>query len=318
MKKLKFIIPMLAIALLFTGCGKSPENVLKDASEKMKKLDNYHMTMKMDMELSYEGSSMTMAVKLDSDVDNKNGINVMETTSSFFGMSQTQKSYASVKDGKTVTYTQSEDVWYKEESEKPESVNFDIFGEAKSIEEVKDTEDKTYKITLTEDQIKQLMSTAGDATEDTESADIDLSNVTIEVSVKDGYITKITMKMPMEIKSEGQTSGVNATISFEFSKFNEVSGLSIPQDVIDKAIDQKEFEVRENVEDYLSEIEWALLGEDYTATTYTDTTLEYDGPKPTKVQLTIESGYIGSGVIEIEGYRATITDGKITDFAKID
>lgn len=317
MRKLKIVIPMLVVALLFTGCGKSPENILKDASEKMKGLDSYHMSMKMDMELSYEGSSMSMGVSLESDIDNKSGISVMDTTSSFFGMSQTQKSYASYKDGKTTTYTQSEDVWYKEESDKTESVNFDIFGEAKSIEEVKDTEDKTYKITLTEDQIKQLMSAAGDATEDANTADIDLSNVSIEVTVKDGYIAKMVMKMPMSMTNEGQTTSVNVTISFDFSKFNEVSGVSIPQEVIDKAIDQKEYEVREYAEDYLSEIEWALFGEDDTVTTYTDTTLEYEGPKPTKVELTVENGYVGNGVIEIEGYRATITDGEITDFSKI-
>lgn len=227
-KKLKYLVLTLFVALMATGCGAKPEDVLKEASENMKKLDNYHMDLTMDMDMSYEGTSLSMSVKAESDIDVKNGQGAMETSVSFFGMSEKQKSYFTTKDGKTTTYMQEDDEWYKEvEEDKSNEVDFDIFANASSIEKLKD-EKNTYKITLSEDQIKELLASTGEAA-DTE--EIDLSSVTIKITVEDKRITKMVMEMDIEESK--------CTFTLEFSKFNEVK-VEIPQEVIDEAIEYDE------------------------------------------------------------------------------
>lgn len=308
MKKLKFLIPTLVMVVLFTGCGQNPETVLKDAAAKMSELDNYHMTMQMDMDFSFDGSSMSMSAKVESDIDEKNGVGVMDTTASMFGISSTERSYMTYKDNITTTYTQEDETWYKEEEAYEDPVNFDIFGNTTTIEEVEDQKG-TYKISLTEDQIKELMGSM----EDTEGYDVNLENVVITVTVTDGYITKMIMTLPMSMTEEGQTINIDAVLTFEFSKFNEVT-VTIPEDVLANAVDSKILEIESYVYEYIYEIEWNV---EEDTTTYTNTDLEYDGPKPTKVDVTLEDASVVSGVIEMEGYKAIITDG-IVEVTKID
>jgi len=312
MKKFKILIPTLAIAILLTGCFKSPLTILKDASEKMKELENYHMTMKVDMEMNYDGTSISISMNAESDIDEKNGIGVMDTTASFFGMSSTERTYMTYKDGKQVTYSKVDEEWYKEESEYEETVDFDMFSDVSSIEKVKD-EENTYKITLTEEQIKELMNNM----EDTEGAEIDLNSVEVKVTVTDGYITKIVMTMPMSTTEEGVTMTMDATMSFEFSKFNEVTNVSIPKEVINNAKDMTLYNIQMDVENYIDEIAWDIYDNEYVGATYTNTELEYDGAKPSKVEVTIRDGFVANGYIEISGYKANIVGGVVDSITKL-
>ena len=235
MKKLKYLV--LTLLLVFvTGCGAKPEDILKEASENMKKLDNYHMDLKMDMKMSYEGTSIEMGAKASSDIDVKNGKGAMETTATFLGMSETEKSYFTVKDGVTTTYSQEDEEWYKEtEEEASNNVNFDIFSKASSIEKVKD-EKNTYKIVLSDEQIKELVGSTG---EDMEG--MTFENIDIKITVEDKHITKMVMSMSAE--------GNEFTFTFEFSKFNEVN-VTIPEEVINEAIDYEDYEYDFEDEDY--------------------------------------------------------------------
>lgn len=232
MKKLKYLFLTLLVAFCLTGCGDKKEEkltneeILKQASENMKSLDNYHMNLTMDVTMSYEGASLSMSMSAKSDIDVKNNKGYMETTATFFGMTETIPSYFEINDGVTTTYTKNEDVWTKTTSEESANVDFNIFTSASSIEEV-EGEENTYKINLTEEQIKELMSSTGETEEE-----MDLSNVTIKVTVNDKKITKVQMNVPA---TEGT---IDAT--FEFSKFNEVNNVTIPQEVIDNAILEEE------------------------------------------------------------------------------
>lgn len=233
MKKLKYLV--LTLLLVFvTGCGAKPEDILKEASENMKKLDNYHMNLDMNMKMSYEGTSMEMGAKASSDIDVKNGAGAMETTVSFFGMSETEKSYFTVKDGKTTTYTQDDEEWYKEtEEDVSNNVDFDIFSNASSIEKV-EGEKNTYKVVLSKEQVKELVGSTGEDMEDME-----FENIDIKITVEDKHITKMVMAMSAE--------GNEVTFTFEFSKFNEVS-VTIPEEVINEAVDYEDYEY--DFEDY--------------------------------------------------------------------
>lgn len=316
MKKIKILISTLIIALLFTGCTKSPEEILSNAGDKMSALDNYHMAMNMEFEMSYEGSTMTMNIGVDSDIDEKNQTAHMKMSTSFFGIETNIESYTMTKDEKNITYTLQEDEWYKEEAEIEENdFNFNIFKDASNIEKLEDKED-TYKISLTEEQIKEILDNTGSET-GTEDATIDTENVDVEVTIIDEYVTKMVLIVPMSATSEGVTLDSECTITIEFSKFNEIGDIVIPNDVIENAIDSKIYEVATYAESYISEIEWdVLLNEENI--TYTNTELEYDGPVPTKVEVDIVDGQVIDGVIEIEGYRATIVDGSVSDVVKID
>lgn len=234
MKKLKYLVLTLLL-IVVAGCGSSnPEEILKQASENMKNLDNYHMDMKMDMKMSYEGTKIEMGAKVSSDLDVKNGVGVLETTASFLGVSETQKSYFTTKDGITTTYSQEDGKWYKEtEEDTSNSVDFDIFSGASSIEKVKG-EKNTYKIVLSEEQVKELI---GSADEDVASMDFD--KIDIKITVENEKITKMVMTMGVE-ESE-------ITFTFEFSKFNETSA-TIPEDVIKNAVDYEDYEYEEDYE----------------------------------------------------------------------
>lgn len=228
MKKLKYLVLTLLL-IVAVGCGASanPEEVLKQASENMKKLDSYHMDMKMDMKMEYEGTKIEMSAKVSSDLDVKNGVGVLETTSSFLGMSSTEKSYFVTKDGVTTTYMEEDGKWYKETEEDVSSnLDFDIFSEASSIEKVKG-EKNTYKIVLSEEQVKKLLDSTD---EDVSSMDFD--DIDIKITVNNEKITKMVMTMGVE--------GSEIVFTFEFSKFNEVSA-TIPEDVVNNAVDYDDY-----------------------------------------------------------------------------
>lgn len=312
MNKIKIFISALFITLLLTGCGKTPEEILSEAGDNMAALDNYHMLMDMDVKMSYEGSTFSMGATINFDVDEKNGNAHMEMSTSAFGITVNAEGYTTIQNGKTITYTLQEDEWYKEESEvKEDEFDFNIFKDATNIEELEDQEN-TYKISLTEEQLKALLNNIDSEQTDTEGATIDVNNVNIEVTVIDGYVTKMVLDMPMTAESEGITFDSNSTLTIEFSKFNEVGDVTIPADVTENAIDLKIYEIATYAESYISEIGWDVIFAEEDMT-YTNTALEYNGPAPSKVEVSIVDGEVTDGTIEIEGYRVTIVDGSVSD-----
>ncbi len=314
MKKVRILITTLLMALLVTGCGKSPQEILSDASEKMTTLDNYHMVMDTNMEMSIQGSILNINVDADSDVDLKNGTVHMNMTTSFFGEESSSESYTLAQNDQNITYTLQEDEWYKQESAVEEEFNFNILKEASNIEEL---EDNTYKISLTEEQVREILNNSLDENSGIDDAVIDTENLSVEVTVGDGYVTKIVLIMPITLTSEGTMVDVDCTMAMEFSQFNEVGNVTIPSDIIENAIDFNVYETALYAESYISAISWKL-GFDEDNHIYTNTELEYGGPQPSKVEISIVDSEIADGIIEINGYRATIVAGTVTDVTKID
>lgn len=237
MKKLKYLVLTLLLVVA-VGCGakSNPEEILKQASQNMKNLDSYHMDMTMDMKMNYEGTKIEMSAKVSSDLDVKNGVGALETTASFLGVSETQKSYFTTKDGITTTYSQEDGEWYKEtEEDTSNSVDFDIFSGASSIEKVKG-EKNTYKIVLSDEQVKELIGSA-----DEDVANMEFDKIDIKITVENEKITKMVMTMGVE--------GSEITFTMEFSKFNEVSA-TIPEDVIKNAVDYEDYEFDFEDDDY--------------------------------------------------------------------
>lgn len=302
MKKLRNVFLVLAITLLFTGCGKSNEEVLKEASKKMDELNNFHMTMKMDMTVSVEGVSATVTTTTESDIDNKNGVMSMETTMDMMGEKETTKAYYVYESGKTTAYTEQYGMYYKNVTEE-ELINFDMFDNVQNVEVVSKEDGKTYKVTLTKEQLSKLLT----------DIEVEVDNIDLEVTVKDKNITKMTMSLPMDLDGIKTTAQMTMT----FSKFNEVGNVTVPEEVIYTAFDEEKEEARMDVDSYIMEIE--LLAEDGEIADgkYTATDLMYPGEAPSKVDVVIENGEVVSGIIEMNGYRATITDGYIYEFESL-
>lgn len=309
MKKI-LLFTSLAMTILLTGCFVNPTTIVENAIKKMNKLDSYHMTMNMNMEYSVDGSGMTVSAAVESDVDMKSKVMVNVATTNFMGFTSTETSYSKILENETITYTKEDDVWYYS-NEENQMFDYNVVSGFESVEEVEGQEG-TYKVSLTEQQINEILNSL----EDTEGYNVNISNVEFTLTVKDGYVTKMVLVLPMSFEEEGQTATINTTLSVEFSKFNEVTA-SIPEEVTANAKDAKILEIQTYVEDYILEIEWNIVAEDMY-TTYTNTELEYEGPKPTKVDVTIENGYVMDGTIEVDGYKATIVDGIIEDIVKID
>lgn len=117
MKNYKKIAVLLLVGVfLLTGCGK--KDPFKTAQEKMRNLDNYHMTMNMTLGMKSSGIEMEIPVTMEMDADEKNKMAKMETSVSFFGMKMTTESYLDSRDEKkTIAYEKdtSSDTWKKTE-----------------------------------------------------------------------------------------------------------------------------------------------------------------------------------------------------------
>ena len=239
MKKVKLLLAVLVMAIVFTGCAKSPEEVLSNATDKMSTLDNYHMVLDMKYEISYQDSSIETSVTMNSDVDEKNGISHSTASTSIFGMKIETELYTTLKDNIVTTYTKEDDVWYKEETKNENNdFNYDVFKNATSVEKLKDVDTETYKVVLSEAQIKEILKDLElDADEDMDKLKINLDTTNIEITIDDNYITKMMMIIPMTFEEDGEVSNSKYTLIYDFSQFNEVGNLTIPNEIIENAVD---------------------------------------------------------------------------------
>ena len=239
MKKVKLLLAVLVMAIVFTGCAKSPEEVLSNATDKMSTLDNYHMVLDMKYEISYQDSSIETSVTMNSDVDEKNGISHSTASTSIFGMKIETELYTTLKDNIVTTYTKEDDVWYKEETKNENNdFNYDVFKNATSVEKLKDVDTETYKVVLSEAQIKEILKDLElDADEDMDKLKINLDTTNIEITIDDNYITKMMMIIPMTFEEDGEVSNSKYTLIYDFSQFNEVRNLTIPNEIIENAVD---------------------------------------------------------------------------------
>ena len=231
MKKILFLLPMFML-ILVTGCGKNPEETVEEAFKNMKDLNNFHYDADFDVKVKSEGIDMTMSGDVKGDIDLKSEVMSVEATMNMFGTEEKLSIFSSVENNITTTYTESEGQWTKSET-KTEELNLDMFDDLDDVEKVKD-KDSTYSIKLSQEDVNELLEVTGEDMIDKET--FDFSKLTIEVAVEGKYISKIYVKAPMKSESDGVTVDGSIIIEVNFSKFNEVKDLTIPQNVIDNAI----------------------------------------------------------------------------------
>ena len=248
MKKRFYGIVVAALLLFVTGCGaKTPEEVIQTASDNMDKLENYNMKIKVEMAVSAEGETMEMNMNLDGDVDVKNNTMKMKLGVDFAGFKLSSDSYTVTKDGKTTTYTKNmdSDEWTKETEEENETTKTvsnisRILTNAKSIEEKKldEKNKKAYIITISKEESEELFNSMGAANEDMEGSDLGINgDVKLEVVVdtEKYYIESLTMDFLDAIEQEEGMTYDKMLMTFEFSKFNEVGEVKIPEAILNSA-----------------------------------------------------------------------------------
>lgn len=335
MKKSKILIGLLISCLFITGCGpKTPEEALQKAFTETDKAESAKMDLDVTAEVKSGGMTIsvngkaTMEIKVASeDEGSLHATMTMELGEESLNMD----AYMVQEKGKAaIGYLGINDEWMKAtlDDEESEDDPLDMDFKFKEVKKVSSENGITvYEATIAKEQIQEAVNKL--MAMDKEMEDIDLStfhydfdDVVITFSVnKKHMITKFETNLPIHFSIDMQEERTEFTVTLkmvgELSKYNEVEDIKVPQEVIEKAIDAEELEAKQNIESYADEIGWDVWeNEDKDNKQYTDTTLEYDGPAPTKVDVLVENGEVISGVIEIDGYVATYQNKEIVSFEK--
>lgn len=252
MKKKLYGVMVAALLLLSTGCGsKTPEEIIKQAADNMDKLENYNMKIVMEMSMSTEGQAMDLNMNIDSDIDEKNKTAKMKMGIDFAGFNVTADSYVVSKDGKTTTYTKdmTTDQWTKEIEEEEETETSsdisNILKDGKNIEEVKTEEENTkkYIITIKKEDSQKLFGSMGSTGEDLAGEDLPINgDVKLEVTIdtKNNYVKSMKMDMKDVMEEVEDVTYDKMLMTFEFSKFNEVGEVKVPEAIINNAVESTE------------------------------------------------------------------------------
>jgi len=318
--KVKLLL-LSTLFLLFTGCFKTPEQKLESAIKKTGELNSAHVEINMNIGVKSEGIGLEIPITMFGDFNNESKLSKMNLAISLFGMEVTTEMYTDSRDeNNSISYTKEDDVWIK--STESILIDEDKTIEFVSVEEQETTENEYfYKATIAQADFEEALTQF-------ELEDLDVgaykftSDIVIDIYVdKDtGYITKVYTDLkdivsyeiePVDGEEAVETEITAFDIEIILSKFNETKVEEIPNEIIENAVDEEIMEVQTYAYDYISAVEWEVW--DYEeVSTYNSTDLEYDGPKPELVDLTLEYGTVVSGTIKINGYTMTITEGEVS------
>lgn len=313
MKKMsKFKLLLLPLLLLsLTGCFRTPEEKVQDAFTKTDEASSAHTDMNINIGMKSEGIEIEIPVVISADIDNKTELAEMDLSVSIFGMKVSTKMYLDMKNN--ISYSQEEDTWVKSvetDTVLPTTANFTFT----NVEEQESTEKEyVYKVTISKETFMNMMGSLETTALEDESYEF-INDVVLDIYVdkSTGYVTRIYTDLQDAVKYDAEDVEITSfNMEIIYSNFDKVSVTEIPEEVVENAIDKEVYELQTYATDYISEVEWD--NENYDEySTYTNTNLEYDGPKPESVNLTLNYGTVVSGTIKINGYTMTITDGIVS------
>lgn len=292
MKWLKYLL----IGVLFlTGCN-NVEHDLENAVSEMNHLNNYHI--KESIVLTKEGAGNDINKNITYEIDINDGMAIVNKNTLYFGKNTTETIYY---DSNNI-YFESDEVWYKKEAGH-KFLDFNLLNQFENISE----NDEIYNINLKEEQLNEFMNYI----EEFKHATI-LNAPNFNVKIVDHKIESIHITVNLTIDN----IEYEAEVVIQFSKFDEIGELSIPLEVTSNALEYSVYEKRSNIDNYLNEVREDLMYNPEVKS-YTNTTLDFEGIKPSNINLNIENGIIVSGVVEADGYKATIENGEIVNFDEL-
>ena len=222
---LKYLGTMFAMVLLMTGCGsKSAEDTFIEAIDKTNDVKSLKFAMKVDASVSAQGTTMGIGMN----IEGEGAEEAAHLTGkvSVLGMGQEMEVYTLKKDDVMYTY------------KKDESGKWTYSKEAFNKEK-KNTEEVLKKLK----EYKSIKKVKSDKKGYTKLEDVKIEkNLVINVYIKDGYISIVSVDLTDLAKDLVKEQGyeVKATITMEMSKFNKVSKVTVPEEVINNAKEEVE------------------------------------------------------------------------------
>lgn len=264
------------LALSMAGCGKvTSETLLKSMSENMTKEENYKLDMVMDLQAGGTVQGITVDMKMNMDMGMKINANPQvifgegAITLDMLGMNQEMNMQMyTTKDGdQTVSYSKlDEGEWQKEVSgdidEMIKSYDFEAVQElagnlelAEKTEEVDGVECYALKGTLDgealETMLKAALSIMDSSTNLMGEADWTKMDLPVEIyiSKKDKKPVKMSLDMKsmmLESMKGAETGEVDVdfkcdkcTFDLKFGSFGEVEKITVPDDVVNSAVEKE-------------------------------------------------------------------------------
>ncbi len=228
MKKAQRILSLasaLALAALLTGCGaKTPQDVYADAVKKQSELKDMHTISDIDMDVSFMGVSMPVAMTVDMLAKNSGQSDMqmqMDMSMEMMGMTLDMGSYYAdgwmymdVLDTKAKTEMPLEDAMGQQ-------MQLDLSGlDTENMVELtmEDGEEGAKVLHFTVDGqllTDSLSQITGELGQDISSAELGVCDITLTVG-KDGYFRQMDCTMPITIETAGTPMDMEMTMSTQF------------------------------------------------------------------------------------------------------
>lgn len=255
MKKiLKYFSIMIMVLLLSVGCGKKedPQKILDEVTANMQSVESVSVKITFKIVMDVEGANFSMDMIMDMDTDKDQDIHGTASVN-MFGIKEEVEMYAVTRDGYEYSYmktpeidewqyTKAEITTNEEEQQLKDEMN-KMFDSMSNVKEVKSDRDGYTKLEVTVDmkQFSELLKEYGvDETLPEINQD---SDMVMNLYVKDGYVYILEIdyaEMFKAFKGEEDSeeffnSLSEAKLTIEYSNFNKVDDIVVPEEIVNNA-----------------------------------------------------------------------------------
>ena len=248
---------------LMTGCSGASkvtaESLLKDVQKKtesMKSMES-HTTMDMSMDMPALGGSLDMSMDMNMSTTMDPVANYMKGSISLLGQAMDMENYTIVEGDQILSYTGMMGEWMIQKMPYDEGAintmdtaednllkNLGSLTLADKTEDVNGTEAYIITGTMKGEDIQNLMgsmeSVMGSMTGD---GTMDLSDLSVEFKYAIDKSNKLPLYMDMNFggmtvgEGDQQVTISSLTMKVEYTSFDSVDAITVPQDVVDSAVD---------------------------------------------------------------------------------
>lgn len=267
MKKItKYLSLLLILILVTTACGKKEENIQSEQSKleepgtvddfktayiNFRTVESYAMDINFDIDMLMDGSTIAMDMNMASEIDKNTNIHSVMNIS-VMGMSEEQEFYQINKEGKIISYTNIDGVWYY--SEEPITIKDNLSDEelnemineldVKPVESDKEGYQK-YVVGFSKEMLEQIMEKMPEESmNENEEALFDSSiygDFEFVFYIKDNQISIIELDLSNIMDSViGEDTEIDAqmgvVMTIELKNYNKISEIVVPDEIIQNAL----------------------------------------------------------------------------------
>ena len=198
----------------------SNSNKENDNNKIVTKFKNYNVDITMVMEVN----DMTLTTYLTGTVDEENQLEYLKMNIEMYGMNVSSETYIDFKNGVSYISEPFSGGWIKQKGAS-QTVDLNSIIEAMNqMQNVNKIDDNHYKVVITNDDIKGLLSNS-----DTDFDDI-TGQMEADVYVNDGYIDEIKYDFSNLTLEFGEF-----TMDMKISNYNNAGSVTIPNEVLESA-----------------------------------------------------------------------------------